>query len=126
VNLADDLLYLCLFTRWFGGGEYSHRFTKVLWFGMAIWVSPELTTRYQTIKYSLANLIPGVPRPWALALYVGGQLSVFAFMLFFLNLVNDPILLLAITSNSSRLWPSRSRCCSGGDIGAESRPRPHG
>lgn len=97
-NFADDFLYLCLFARWFGGGDYSHWFTKVLWLGMAVWVCLELITHYQTIRYSLANLIPGLPRHAALALYAGGQLCVFALMLFFLNIVDDPILLLAIVS----------------------------
>jgi hypothetical protein len=97
-NFADDFLYLCLFTRWFGGGAYSHWFTIVLWFGMAIWVTLELTTHYQTIRFSLADLTPGVPRSRALALYVGAQLCMFALMIFFINLVDDPILLLAITS----------------------------
>lgn len=97
-NFADDFLYLCLFARWFGGGPTSHWFTIALWFGMAVWVSLELTTHYQTIKYSLAELVPGIPRTQALALYVGAQLAVFAMMIFFINLVDDPILLLAITS----------------------------
>lgn len=97
-NFADDFLYLCLFTRWFGGGEYSHWFTKALWFGMAIWVSLELMTHYQTIRYSLADLVPGVQRGKAIALYVGAQLAIFVLMIFFIQLVDDPILLLAIVS----------------------------
>jgi hypothetical protein len=97
-NFADDFLYLCLFTRWFGGGEYGHWFTKALWFGMAVWVTLELTTHYQTIKFSLSDLIPGVPRSKALALYVGAQLCLFVLMIFFVRLVDDPILLLAIVS----------------------------
>jgi hypothetical protein len=97
-NFADDFLYLCLFARWFGGGEYSHWFTMALWFGMAAWVTLELTTHYQTIKYSLANLVPGVPRGQAIGLYVGAQACLIAVMIFFLNLVNDPIMLIAIVS----------------------------
>jgi hypothetical protein len=97
-NFADDFLYLCLFTRWFGDGEYSHWFTKALWFGMSAWVTLELATHYQTIKYSLADLVPGVPRRQALVLYIGAQLCMFVLMIFFIQLVDDPILLLAIVS----------------------------
>ncbi|BDB44015.1 MULTISPECIES: hypothetical protein [Mycobacterium] len=97
-NFADDFIYLCLFARWFGRNPYSHWFTIALWFGMAIWVSLELMTHYQTIKYSLAELIPTLGRGPAVALYLGAQLAMFVLMIFFINLVDDPILLLAIVS----------------------------
>jgi hypothetical protein len=97
-NFADDFLFVCLVGRWFGGGEYSHWFTQALWVGLVLWVGLELITHYQTIKYSLANLFPGLPRPLALSVYIGAQLCLNVLMIFFVQLVDDPILLLAITT----------------------------
>lgn len=96
-NFADDVLYLCLFTRWFGG-DYSHWFTQALWFGMLAWVGLELATHYQTIRYSLSDLFPGFGHREALALYAGGQAGFFVLVLGFVALVDDPVWLLMITT----------------------------
>lgn len=95
-NFADDFLYVLMFDRWFGGGEYSHWFTQALWFGMCAWVTLELITHYQTIKYSLSDFFPSLPRTHALAIYVGAQLAMLSAMFLLVQMLDDPIWLLMI------------------------------
>jgi hypothetical protein len=90
-NFADDLTYVLMFDRWFNDERYSHWFTHVMWFGLLAWVVMETITHYQTIKYSLADLFPGLSRPLALGLYVGCQLSLLAVFAFLVATLDDPL-----------------------------------
>jgi len=67
-NFADDIIYLALVGRWFG------------------------------IRFSLGDLFPRLARREALVLYVGLQASLITLMAFFIQLVDDRILVLAITT----------------------------
>ncbi|MGQ0625655.1 MAG: hypothetical protein ACT4PP_13540 [Sporichthyaceae bacterium] len=97
-NFADDIVYLSLFSHWFGGGEYDHWFTRALWFGLAIWLIAELIVHYQTITYSLGELFPGLARRDALAVYLGAQAALIAALLYLRELIEDPIFMITFST----------------------------
>jgi len=81
-NFADDIIYLALVGRWFG------------------------------IRFSLGDLFPRLARREALVLYVGLQASLITLMAFFIQLVDDRILVLAITTTQvSSISSPRPRSC---------------
>ncbi|MGQ0632526.1 MAG: hypothetical protein ACT4P1_16020 [Sporichthyaceae bacterium] len=97
-NFADDVVYLTLFTRWFGGGEYDHWFTRALWVGLAIWLGAELVVHYQTITYGLPEVFPRLNRTEAITVYGLAQAALIAALVYFRELVDDPVFMITFST----------------------------
>lgn len=93
---AHDMLFISLFQRWFY--EIDHWLYRAFWFGLIAFTALEVVVHYQTIRYSLQDLFPGLDRRQSLLAYSGMQLAIGILFWFIYTQIADDLFLISFAS----------------------------
>jgi hypothetical protein len=95
---AHDTTYFLNYQHWFH--ETDFWVAQGAWFQMGFYMITESIVMFQIMKYSRAEVFPGMNFAQALCSLIGLQVFAFALFWWFMSMINDPLYLIKFASTS--------------------------
>lgn len=93
---AHDTTYFLNYRHWFQGMDFW--MSQGAWFTMGFYMITELIVMYQVLRFSRAEVFPGMSFVQALCSLIGLQILAFALFWWFMSMINDPLYLICFAS----------------------------
>jgi hypothetical protein len=93
---AHDTTYIVNFHHWFT--EVDFWMVRGFWFALVVYATCETVVTMQILRYSRADLFPGLSLVQALLCYAGLQVFAYGLFWWFISMIRDPYYLLCFST----------------------------